>query len=142
MVHPRDSVLFRNQKSLVDDGCFMGRAFRVGWGPSWSLVHSGFSTGGSEEDLGNTSILPGPKRRPQPGPKAWTTTTEQLQVYDYMDAHNHTVLQQQEALLEIQLQHSHVAMEDGCPLVVPQPGVDALHGLAQALEGGQADLGE
>ncbi len=27
--------------SLCDHGLFLGRSFRVGWGPNWTLVHSG-----------------------------------------------------------------------------------------------------
>ena len=29
------------QKLLADAGLMMGRSFRVGWGPNWTLVHSG-----------------------------------------------------------------------------------------------------
>lgn len=41
IVHVKDSLLYRNQQPLVDAACFMGRSFRVGWGPCWTLAHSG-----------------------------------------------------------------------------------------------------
>ena len=40
---PLDKSLVRGRSRLVADASlFMGRSFRVGWGPNWTLVHSGF----------------------------------------------------------------------------------------------------
>lgn len=36
-----ESFTYQKQGLLVDAGLFMGRAFRVGWGPGWTLAHSG-----------------------------------------------------------------------------------------------------
>ena len=39
--HVKDSYMYGKQNFLVDAGLFMGRSFRVGWGPGWTLAHSG-----------------------------------------------------------------------------------------------------
>ena len=36
------SALRDKTHSIADAGLAMGRSFRVGWGPNWTLVHSGF----------------------------------------------------------------------------------------------------
>ncbi|XP_012944343.1 nuclear pore complex protein Nup98-Nup96 [Aplysia californica] len=142
IVHPRDSVLYRNQQSLVDAACFTGRSFRVGWGPSWSFVHTGFAVGLQDEESAEVSILPSLRGRVKSLPrlKSWQAVMEKLQVYDYMDQRSHAVLKQQEELLEVQLDHSLMEVEDGAPLMVPEPGVDALHKLVRAVEEGKVDL--
>lgn len=39
---PRDrSITYGKGKLLMDMALFMGRSFRVGWGPNWTLVNSG-----------------------------------------------------------------------------------------------------
>lgn len=35
------SVAYGKGKLLMDMALFMGRSFRVGWAPNWTLVHSG-----------------------------------------------------------------------------------------------------
>lgn len=37
----KKSLTHKKQNLLVDAGLMMGRSFRVGWGPNWTLVHSG-----------------------------------------------------------------------------------------------------
>ena len=37
----KESYQYNKQALLVDAGLFMGRSFRVGWGPGWTLTHSG-----------------------------------------------------------------------------------------------------
>ena len=55
---PLEKSLVRGRSRLVADASlFMGRSFRVGWGPNWTLVHSGF----------------------QVSPEPSTTSTSQLQ---------------------------------------------------------------
>lgn len=34
-------VVTRRERTLCDHGLFLGRSFRVGWGPNWTLAHSG-----------------------------------------------------------------------------------------------------
>lgn len=35
------SITHRKGKLLMDMALFMGRSFRVGWGPNWTLVNCG-----------------------------------------------------------------------------------------------------
>ncbi len=41
LVSSRESLQTGNTRCLCDHGLFLGRSFRVGWGPNWTLVHSG-----------------------------------------------------------------------------------------------------
>lgn len=36
-----DSMVCGRSRMVADAGLFLGRSFRVGWGPSWTLAHSG-----------------------------------------------------------------------------------------------------
>lgn len=36
-----ESYQYNQQNLLVDAGLFMGRSFRVGWGPGWTIAHAG-----------------------------------------------------------------------------------------------------
>ncbi|XP_055893194.1 nuclear pore complex protein Nup98-Nup96-like isoform X2 [Biomphalaria glabrata] len=141
-LHVKDSVLYNNQQPFVDAAFFMGRSFRVGWGLPWTLVHSGALIGIPEEDTQEVSLLPFAKGRAktQPSTKSWMAHVEQVQVTDYMDTRDSKILSQQEALLTIQLEHSRFNMEDGCPVFVPEPGVAALHKIADLVRNGIADM--
>ncbi|CAG5118199.1 unnamed protein product, partial [Candidula unifasciata] len=140
----KDSLLYRNQQPLIDAACFMGRSFRVGWGPCWTLAHSGNLLGIPEDDTEEISILPSAKGRVKALPrlKSWMTHVEQIQVSDYMDAQSVDIVvrKQQENMLNIQLDQSQFSLEDGCPLFVPQPGVEALHRLADCVADGLAEI--
>lgn len=60
------SVTYGKGRLLMDMALFMGRSFRVGWGPNWILVHNGdqLSSSSVPEDLRNESLeygfLPSP----------------------------------------------------------------------------------
>ena len=41
LVPAKDSISTSKERALSDHGLFLGRSFRVGWGPNWTLVHSG-----------------------------------------------------------------------------------------------------
>lgn len=43
------SITYGKGKLLMDMGLFMGRSFRVGWGPNWTLVNCGDQLSGSSE---------------------------------------------------------------------------------------------
>ncbi|KAM5319874.1 nuclear pore complex protein Nup98-Nup96 isoform 5-T5 [Glossophaga mutica] len=49
------SVTYGRGKLLMDMALFMGRSFRVGWGPNWTLANSGEQLSGSQ-DLENHQI--------------------------------------------------------------------------------------
>ena len=42
----RHSVAFGRTHLCADAGLFLGRSFRVGWGPGWTLAHAGAEVGG------------------------------------------------------------------------------------------------
>lgn len=52
------SITHRRGKLLMDMALFMGRSFRVGWGPNWTLVNCGdqLSASGDMEDLQRDSV--------------------------------------------------------------------------------------
>lgn len=52
------SITYGKGKLLMDMALFMGRSFRVGWGPNWTVVNSGDKLNGSSEtdDLRNDSM--------------------------------------------------------------------------------------
>ena len=37
----KESYQHEKQGLFIDAGLFMGRSFRVGWGPGWTLAHCG-----------------------------------------------------------------------------------------------------
>ena len=43
LVPPSDSMVCGRTRMAADAGLFLGRSFRVGWGPNWTLSHSGSS---------------------------------------------------------------------------------------------------
>ena len=45
LVPLRRSLERGKQRLVADMGLFLGRSFRVGWGPNWTLAHSGSRTG-------------------------------------------------------------------------------------------------
>jgi nuclear pore complex protein Nup98-Nup96 len=45
----KESLTYRRQRLAVDAGLMMGRSFRVGWGPGWTLVHAGTACAAQEE---------------------------------------------------------------------------------------------
>lgn len=42
LVPPTKSLVADKTSNVADAGLMMGRSFRVGWGPNWTLAHSGF----------------------------------------------------------------------------------------------------
>ena len=55
LVPPSDSMTCGRSRLIADAGLFLGRSFRVGWGPNWTLSHSGVEIGshsGSSLGLG------------------------------------------------------------------------------------------
>ena len=49
LVPLKKSVTYGKGKLLMDMALFMGRSFRVGWGPNWMLANSGEQLSGSLE---------------------------------------------------------------------------------------------
>uniref|UniRef100_A0A3Q3NAH8 Nuclear pore complex protein Nup98-Nup96 n=1 Tax=Mastacembelus armatus TaxID=205130 RepID=A0A3Q3NAH8_9TELE len=144
----KESVTQGKGGLLMDAGLFMGRSFRVGWGPAWTLAHCGHRLSSpsskqlDQQELTKTdfSFLPKPARSKPLIESPYKVVLEQLVALvppavkaseeEEDDEVSQAVLQRP---LEICLKHSTVStMDDStCPLVQPQPGVAALHEYAE-----------
>uniref|UniRef100_A0A672V105 Nuclear pore complex protein Nup98-Nup96 n=1 Tax=Strigops habroptila TaxID=2489341 RepID=A0A672V105_STRHB len=119
-------------KLLMDMALFMGRSFRVGWGPNWTLVNCGdqLSASGDVEDQCDAveyGFLPTPV-----APKPLSESSFKVHVEKLSLAQRKTDRENQLYLipLEIKLKHSTVHMDEHCPLLAPNPGVSAIHDYA------------
>ncbi|XP_021239754.1 nuclear pore complex protein Nup98-Nup96 isoform X2 [Numida meleagris] len=128
------SVTYRKGKLLMDMALFMGRSFRVGWGPDWTLVNCGdqlSGCGGTEEELqceaADYGFLPAPV-----APKLLPESPFKVHVEKLNLEQRKTNRDKQLYLipLEIKLKHSTVHMDEQCPLLAPNPGVSAIHDYA------------
>ncbi|NXK46486.1 NUP98 protein, partial [Chauna torquata] len=127
------SVTYRKGKLLMDMALFMGRSFRVGWGPNWTLVNCGDQLSGSSEmeDLQSESVeygfLPTPVAPKLLSESSFKVHVEKLSLEQRkMDRDKQLYL----IPLEIKLKHSTVHMDEQCPLLAPNPGVSAIHDYA------------
>nr|XP_014352655.1 PREDICTED: nuclear pore complex protein Nup98-Nup96 [Latimeria chalumnae] len=125
------SVTLGKGKLLMDMALFMGRSFRVGWGPNWTLAHSGDVLSGSaemEEDQDADSMgygfLPKPVRAKQLSDAGFKV---QVECVSLAQGKRDVDCQLYTTPLQIELKHSTVDAKQPCPLIVPDKGVDALH---------------
>ncbi|KAM9781649.1 nuclear pore complex protein Nup98-Nup96 isoform X2 [Syngnathus typhle] len=120
---------------LMDTSLYVGRSFRVGWGPGWTLAHCGHSLSSlPAEQLGhlpaNTmdfNLRPKPGGSIPPTESAYKVLLEQLVApgEKMSEEQSREVLQRP---LEICLKHSTIATDAStCPHVRPRPGAAALH---------------
>ncbi|XP_028907504.1 nuclear pore complex protein Nup98-Nup96 isoform X1 [Ornithorhynchus anatinus] len=131
------SITFGKGKLLMDMALFMGRSFRVGWGPNWTLVNSGdqLSGSGESEELPNVQaleygFLPNPVAAKSLSESSFKVHVEKLSLKQRkMDGDP----QLYQAPLEIKLKHSTVHIDEPCPLITPNPGVAAIHDYADWL---------
>ncbi|NWX05403.1 NUP98 protein, partial [Caloenas nicobarica] len=131
---PRDrSIAYGKGKLLMDMALFMGRSFRVGWGPNWTLVNSGdrLSRSCETEDPQCEPVeygfLPTPVAPKSLSESCFKVHVEKLSVEQRLaDREQQLYL----IPLEIKLQHSTVHMDQHCPLLAPNPGVAAIHDYA------------
>lgn len=135
----KESVTHNKGSLLMDAGLFWGRSFRVGWGPGWTLVHSGLTLSSESEPVQHkekdVSFLPRPSHSKNLTESPYKVTVEQLQALDstlgsYSEDEelSEAVLQRP---LEICLKHCTISSSHSCPFVQPQSGVSALHEYAQ-----------
>ncbi|XP_056140469.1 nuclear pore complex protein Nup98-Nup96 [Lampris incognitus] len=146
----KDSVTLGKGGLLMDAGLYVGRSFRVGWGPGWTLAHCGKQLSGppaKDQDYGESQMcfdfLPKPARNNQLTESPFKVVVEQVvglepQVVSSTRREEDKVEESQsQAVLqrpmEICLKHSTVSTSQGtiCPLVRPQVGVAALHEYAE-----------
>ncbi|NXD87632.1 NUP98 protein, partial [Halcyon senegalensis] len=127
------SITYGKGKLLMDMALFMGRSFRVGWGPNWTLVNCGdqLSRSSEVEQLQYESMEYGFPPTPVP-PKLLSESSFKVHVEKLslqqrkMDRDKQLYLMP----LEIKLKHSTVHMDEHCPLLAPNPGVSAIHDYA------------
>nr|XP_020647578.1 nuclear pore complex protein Nup98-Nup96 isoform X6 [Pogona vitticeps] len=128
------SVAYGKGRLLKDMALFMGRSFRVGWGPGWVLVHSGeqLSTLREPEELQDESMEYGFLPTPVVAPKQLSESPFKVHVERLSlvgrtangDPHLYLIP------LEIKLKHSTVHLEEPCPFLTPNPGVAAIRDYA------------
>ncbi|XP_068122593.1 nuclear pore complex protein Nup98-Nup96 isoform X2 [Hyperolius riggenbachi] len=129
---PQDSsVTCGRGKLLIDMALFMGRSFRVGWGPNWSLAHSGqvVSESNFMEDSGNMEamdygFLPKPVSAKSLAESPFKVHLEKLSLEE-----KGKDLQSYLVPLEIELKNSTV-VDEACPRLIPNPGNAAIHDYA------------
>ncbi|NXA43427.1 NUP98 protein, partial [Eudromia elegans] len=133
LVPLESSVAYGKGKMLMDMALFMGRSFRVGWGPNWTLVNSGDRLSGpaGAEDLQCEPVEYGFLPTPV-APKSLAESSFKVHVEKLSLQQRSTDRDKQLYLipLEIKLKHSTVHMDEHCPLLAPNPGVSAIHDYA------------
>uniref|UniRef100_A0A9L0SSL7 Nuclear pore complex protein Nup98-Nup96 n=1 Tax=Equus caballus TaxID=9796 RepID=A0A9L0SSL7_HORSE len=138
------SVTYGKGKLLMDMALFMGRSFRVGWGPNWTLANSGEQLSGSHE-LENHQIADSMEYGFLPNPVAVKSLTESpfkvhLEKLSLRQKKPDEDLQLYQTPLELKLKHSTVHVDELCPLVVPNPGVAVIHDYADWVKEASGDL--
>uniref|UniRef100_A0A8C7E283 Nuclear pore complex protein Nup98-Nup96 n=1 Tax=Naja naja TaxID=35670 RepID=A0A8C7E283_NAJNA len=136
------SVAYGKGRLLKDMALFMGRSFRVGWGPSWVLAHGGERLSPRSEpddhhrEAAEYGFLPAPVAPKQVSESPFKVHLEKLTLDGKPTDRAYL------PPLEIKLKHSTIHLDDPCPFLSPNPGVAAIHEYAAwALEASE-DAGE
>ncbi|XP_020024737.1 nuclear pore complex protein Nup98-Nup96 isoform X3 [Castor canadensis] len=140
------SVTYGKGKLLMDMALFMGRSFRVGWGPNWTLANTGEQLNGSHE-LENHQIADSMEYGFLPNPVAIKFLTESpfrvhLEKLSWRQRKLDEDLQLYQIPLELKLKHSTVHVDELCPLIVPNPGVAVIHDYVDWVKEVSRDLSE
>uniref|UniRef100_A0A8D2CWC3 Nuclear pore complex protein Nup98-Nup96 n=1 Tax=Sciurus vulgaris TaxID=55149 RepID=A0A8D2CWC3_SCIVU len=138
------SVTFGKGKLLMDMALFMGRSFRVGWGPNWTLANSGEQLNGCHE-LENYHIADSVEYGFLPNPVVVKSLTESpfkvhLEKLSLRQKKLDEDLQLYQTPLELKLKHSTVHVDELCPLIVPNPGVAVIHDYADWVKEASREL--
>lgn len=133
-IHPlvpeEESLTHNRQHLLLDAAFFMGRSFRVGWGPAWTLVHATSPSSSSEMNAISSTRLDS---------NAFATASfpvriSSLRVADHLTADAPGVAQTLEDSLKVQLEESEMVSAESelsCPEFRPKEGTELIHGQAQ-----------
>ncbi|XP_070799158.1 nuclear pore complex protein Nup98-Nup96 isoform X2 [Pituophis catenifer annectens] len=126
LVPLKKSIAYGKGRLLKDMALFMGRSFRVGWGPNWVLAHGGdrLSPLSEPEDHGEATeygFLPAPVAPKQVSESPFKVHLEKLTL-DGKPTNRVYLLP-----LEIKLKHSTIHLDDPCPFLAPNPGVATIH---------------
>ncbi|XP_053561637.1 LOW QUALITY PROTEIN: nuclear pore complex protein Nup98-Nup96 [Bombina bombina] len=126
------SITAGRGKFLIDMALFMGRSFRVGWGPNWTVVHSGdkLSESSEPEDAMSTELMDYGFLPKPTSAKSLTDSPFKVHIEKLSLEQKTKDLQSYLMPLEIELKHSTVDTTHSCPLLVPNPGVSAIHDYA------------
>ncbi|NXI48323.1 NUP98 protein, partial [Galbula dea] len=142
LVPLESSITYGKGRLLLDMALFMGRSFRVGWGPNWALVHCGdqLSTSSEAEDLQSQSV----QYRFSPAPVAPKSLSESpfkvhMEKLNLEERKTQRDKQLYITPLEIKLKHSTVHMDESCPLLAPNPGVSVIHDYADWVQKASED---
>ncbi|XP_038055472.1 nuclear pore complex protein Nup98-Nup96-like isoform X2 [Patiria miniata] len=152
---PQQTILPLNQSvirgkvpCIADTGLVMSRSFRVGWGPNWTLVHSG-------KAVGQRMSVPDIKKEPTAFPllttkqptkssldaTPFTLAMERVNLAPHLMASDNKVLDLHERSLDVQLRHSLASTQQSSPVFAPERGIDCLHHYAKtALRDAQEKL--
>ncbi|XP_053779668.1 nuclear pore complex protein Nup98-Nup96 isoform X3 [Desmodus rotundus] len=138
------SVTYGRGKLLMDMALFMGRSFRVGWGPNWTLANSGEQLSGSQ-DLENHQIADSVEYGFLPNPVAVKSLNESpfkvhLEKLSLKEKKLDEDLKLYQIPLELKLKHSTVHVDELCPLIVPNPGVAVIHDYADWVKEASGDF--
>ncbi|XP_047609953.1 nuclear pore complex protein Nup98-Nup96 isoform X5 [Phacochoerus africanus] len=138
------SVTYGKGRLLMDMALFMGRSFRVGWGPNWTLANSGKQLSGSQE-LGHHQTTDSVEYGFLPNAVAVKSLTESpfkvhLEKLSLRQKKLDEDLQLYQTPLELKLKHSTVHVDELCPLIVPNPGVAVIHDYADWVKEASGDL--
>ncbi|CAG2238080.1 ADAR2 [Mytilus edulis] len=133
-----ESLMYDKQFMIKDAGLFMGRSFRVGWGPGGMLAHCGRTVSEvqkeeSNKDTSQFTILPG-MGPTNSGQSEWTVHIEKLDIAGYVRAKDPTVINNHVEMLSVQLENSESMLEGDCPVFVPSSGVEGLHQCAKQVK--------
>uniref|UniRef100_A0A8B9KKL9 Nuclear pore complex protein Nup98-Nup96 n=1 Tax=Astyanax mexicanus TaxID=7994 RepID=A0A8B9KKL9_ASTMX len=134
-VAQESSVTQGKGRLLMDAALYMGRSFRVGWGPNWTLVHCGESISTAQEskehavDTMGFGFLPKPSKTRQITESPFKVHVEQVVGMEPKTTAESLALHHRP--LEIGLKHSTISTEDACPFIKPEKGVNALHEYAK-----------
>lgn len=126
------SVSAGKGKLLIDMALFMGRSFCVGWGPNWTLAHSGdmLSDSWEREEDGDADTMDY-RFLPKPvSAKSFTETPFKVHLEKLSLEQKSKDLQSYLIPLEIALKNSTVQSEQRCPRLLPNPGNSAIHDYA------------
>jgi nuclear pore complex protein Nup98-Nup96 len=125
------------QKLLADAGLMMGRAFRVGWGPNWTLVHSGKEVSNVVKSNQNNRQMSlfgtGRQSLPRVRSTPYAVVIEKVSVS--LDRIEDTQSHMLPSLEAVFAQSQRVIEDcDGVPYFSPSQGVSGLHTLSDALD--------
>ncbi|XP_066286606.1 nuclear pore complex protein Nup98-Nup96-like isoform X2 [Branchiostoma lanceolatum] len=132
----KETVTNEKQSLVADAALMMGRSFKVGWGPNWTLVRcAGPDKDGEAPERKKETSIPFsilPKSTPRLAKlgtsSPFSVVMERVDVAPHFVVQDKVTVANHVAHLEVELETSLCSTEDHpCPVFVPTPGVGALH---------------